>query len=389
MIIGEFNDSFPPLMDGVGNVVNNYMKNLEKLGDKVYVVAGGYEGAEEYDRKSGRSNVLRMPGRPLERIKPYGVLTTPPELYDRLMSIDFDIIHIHSPFYAGTLGRKIAKAKHIPLVGTFHTLYKEDIDLFDHHLQPVTDLVNWYVMRNYRSCEALWTPSAATRRILLSDYARALSVSVMENGCDMEEPDKETLLEMRKNAYAFAGVAEGTPILLMIAQHKDSKNFPLLLEAAKELSKRGVPFHLLCVGDGPKKGAYEAYVKEQGIEGDVSFLGMVKDRKMVASLYAIATLFTFPSLYDTSCLVMREAACFGVPVAFLKGACTSEGITDGGNGYLSEPDALSYSRTIERAITKAEERGRIGKDAHDSLYHSWADVVKKVQGEYRNLCASR
>lgn len=53
MIIGEFNDSFPPLMDGVGNVVNNYRKELTALGDTVYVVTGGYADAAAYDEKMG------------------------------------------------------------------------------------------------------------------------------------------------------------------------------------------------------------------------------------------------------------------------------------------------------------------------------------------------
>ena len=39
MIIGEFCDTFPPELDGVGTVVKSYVEELTKLGDDCYFVA--------------------------------------------------------------------------------------------------------------------------------------------------------------------------------------------------------------------------------------------------------------------------------------------------------------------------------------------------------------
>lgn len=388
MVIGEFSDSFPPLMDGVGSVMLNYMRNLEKRGDEVYVVTGGYEGYEEYDRIMGWKNVFRLPGRPLERIKPYGILKTPPDLFDRLMAIDFDLIHIHSPFYTGNLGRKIAEAKHIPLVGTFHTLFRDDINMFDHHMKPLTEMVVRYVMRNYQKCDAVWTPSKATRTILMKDYRFSHPVSVMENGCDIPVPSSDELAAMRKRACSYVHEEEATPVFLFIGQHKDSKNIPLILESVLLLKKRGVRFRMLFVGKGPHEERYKAFVKENGLGDSVSFLGMISDRSLISALFSITTLFTFPSMYDTSCLVMREAACFSVPVIFAKGSCTSEDVSDGVNGYIAEGKPEPFSQMMEKAVTDRKRRDAIGQAAHDTLYHSWKDVVGNVEKEYHKIIST-
>ena len=49
MKIGQFSDTFMPIVDGVGRVVYNYAVNLAALGHECYVVAPcgdtGYRGA--------------------------------------------------------------------------------------------------------------------------------------------------------------------------------------------------------------------------------------------------------------------------------------------------------------------------------------------------------
>jgi glycosyltransferase involved in cell wall biosynthesis len=142
---------------------------------------------------------------------------------------------------------------------------------------------------------------------------------------------------------------------------------------------------MLFVGVGPQMEAYQKYVQEHDLASCVHFLGRISDRSLVASLYAISTLFLFPSLYDTSCLVMREAACFQVPVVFIRGACTSEGIVDGENGYLAENTPESFGGAIKRAILNPEEHDRVGKQAQKSLYRSWTEVGGIVRSAYQQI----
>ena len=43
MLIGQFSESYPPVMDGVGEVVYDYVHELRRLGDDCYaIVSGGW-----------------------------------------------------------------------------------------------------------------------------------------------------------------------------------------------------------------------------------------------------------------------------------------------------------------------------------------------------------
>ncbi|MDD4012389.1 MAG: glycosyltransferase [Sphaerochaetaceae bacterium] len=389
MIIGEFSDSYPPLMDGVGGVIKNYTLGLKAQGHDAYILTGGYFNAEEYDRENHcQDYVFRMPAKSSKMVYPYGTLKCPRSLLEKLMAIDFDLIHIHSPFYAGAVGIKIARAKHIPLVGTFHSLIADDINAVVHSRQITSIAVKW-IMRKYYQCDEVWVPSAATGKVLAQEpYAFKNEITVMENGCDMEMPDALELAAMKQEAYRLSGTDESVPIVIYVGQHKDAKNIPLVLQSLDLLNRSDVDFRMLFVGVGPQADEYKQFVKDHSLDSKVKFLGKITDRRMVASLFAISRLFLFPSLYDTSCLVMREAACFNLPLAFIEGSCTSEGIKDGYNGYLAQNTPESFAATVKRALDDPEGNLAIGKQARKDLYRSWNDIItENVIKRYERLIA--
>ena len=44
MLIGQFSESYPPVMDGVGEVVYDYVHELRRLGDDCYAIVSGGGG---------------------------------------------------------------------------------------------------------------------------------------------------------------------------------------------------------------------------------------------------------------------------------------------------------------------------------------------------------
>lgn len=53
MVIGEFNESYPPAMDGVSEIVYDYVHELRSMGDECYAVVAGDKHAAEYDASHG------------------------------------------------------------------------------------------------------------------------------------------------------------------------------------------------------------------------------------------------------------------------------------------------------------------------------------------------
>jgi len=113
-VTGEFNDSFPPIMDGVANVVKNYAYWLNKKYGSCYVITPAfpnYQDNEEFP-------VLRYYSVPLPTRHPYrcGIAGLDRTFLKRVREIPFDIVHAHSPFSAGGIGLDIARRRNIPIV---------------------------------------------------------------------------------------------------------------------------------------------------------------------------------------------------------------------------------------------------------------------------------
>ncbi len=104
--IGLFNDSFPPIYDGVATVVYNYADYLLKTeGFRPVVVTVSAQTKLETPFE-----VLRFFSVPLTLRKPYrlGLPYLDVNFMKKIRDINFSLIHAHSPFSAGRLALKIA-----------------------------------------------------------------------------------------------------------------------------------------------------------------------------------------------------------------------------------------------------------------------------------------
>ncbi len=384
LTIGEFNESFPPLMDGVGQVVKNYTYWLRQQGENAYAVVGGTKEAPDYDVEHGVDYSLRCRMYSLPGLAPYGPVIKDRKFKKSVRAKKFDIVHAHSPFYLGKFAEKIAKEQGVPLVSTFHTQFKDDIQGAV-HIKWITNLATKFVLRHYYKADEVWTPSELSKK-KLQEYGFTGRIVVMENGCDMVVPTSEEYVEFRQKGFSLINLDDtSVPVLLYVGQHKVEKNLLMVFDSLKLLKERGVRFKMVFVGIGPDKPLFEQTVTKYGLTDSVLFLGRITDRVKLQYLYSCASLFLFPSLYDTSCLVMREAAAFWLPLLYITGSCTAEPITDGGNGFLADNNAESYADRIQWVCENSEEQKKAGVGAQSTLYRSWEMVVKDVDARYRSL----
>lgn len=386
LTIGEFNDSFMPVMDGVVNVLNNYCVELNKMGHKAYAIVPGYKDSEEYDRIHNIDYAIRGKEHyPISAIKPYGITTFPHETKKLIESIPFDIVHAHCPTFSGSLAMHIAKSRNIPIVSTFHTFFKDDLK----ELVPsfMAEAIVKTRMSFYYNCDEVWAPTEACKKKIESEYYFTGDVRVVKNCADFIPPkDEEEAEERKRRGKELCGVTDDTPILLYVGQHKDEKNIPLTLEAVKALkAENGPKFKMVFVGEGHRKEYYEEYVKNNNLTDTVTFLGRISDREKLGDIYAAAYLFLFPSLYDTAGIVEIEAACFSVPLVIVEGSCTTEGITDNENGFIVKNEVSDYSKRLEYILNHPELRDYVGNNARKTVYRSWKDVCRDVEKLYYEI----
>ena len=375
MRILQFSDSFLPIMDGVGNVVYQYALNMGRKGHEVYAVVPqtrtGYRGGYPFE-------IVDYIGVPLPRMKSYtvGAPILDPHCLNRMRAIQGDIVHVHSPFIAGQAGLQYAQKHRLPVVGTFHSKYYDDF-LQVTGMELLAEVGVKHVVNFYEKCDEVWAVSASSGETL-RDYGYRGDIRVMPNGTDRRDvPDAAV-----KRAAERYGLDGSVPVLLYVGQINWKKNLRRVLEACALL---GRPFRLVLAGQGPHRREVERMAGELGIADRVLFTGHIGDPDALGALYRLADLFLFPSLYDTSGLVTREAAVQGTPAVVVDGSSAAEGIVDGENGFLCRDDAESLAAVALTALSDPERLRRVGLRACETLPIPWSRLVDGVLKIYEDI----
>ncbi|MHB1315771.1 MAG: glycosyltransferase [Christensenellales bacterium] len=380
MIFGQFNDSFPPMIDGVANVAINYCSILNEDYGSCYMVTPRYPATGRrypFEIMSFQSYAV-----PFRKDYRWGLGRFDAPFWNKLSKVPFDIVHAHSPFSTGLIAGSIAREKKIPLVATLHSKYKDDFIQVIKSEKLVNSLVIKQIVRFYEKADDVWTVSDSSVDIL-REYGYAKDVFVMRNGSDIpitgRSPEVKADIVRRYHLNADA------PVFVFVGQHIPQKNIALIIEALHIIHLLGYPFNMLFIGDGPARLKYQTVIKEKQLDSKVQFTGVIRDREELKKIYTSSDAVLFPSLYDTSSLVPREASACSCPTVFIAGSTTSQGVIDGKNGFLAKNDPRDYAEKIRQIITTPGLACSAGCGALDTLYISWKDIVKSVYERYLYL----
>jgi 1,2-diacylglycerol 3-alpha-glucosyltransferase len=380
--VGQFNDSFPPTMDGVAVVARNYAHWIDRKHGDAVVVTPRVPGRDEESFPVIEYASLPVPGSGSYRL---GLPWLDPALRRRLAKVPFDIVHAHCPFSSGRIALKLARSRGIPIVATFHSQYRDDFrKVF--RAEWVADLLLRRVVRFFQSVDEVWVPNEAAGEVLRS-YGFTKELRVQANGTDLLPPtEEEEARSLRAAGRAFAGVPGDRTLALYVGQQRREKNVHLIISALAELKRGGrVSVSGLFVGNGPELSEFKRLARDGGLGDDAVFTGRVRSRARMRSLYAAADLFVFPSEYDTDGIVITEAAAFEVPAIVLRGAPPSSRIRDGVDGLVCENSVESVAGAIERIAEDPGLGRRLGAEARRALYRSLEDVADSVFDRYTSV----
>ena len=320
------NDAFPPVIDGVVNVLMNYADYMMKDYNAEIIV-----GTPEY------------PGTDYS-VYPYPVVAYPSfdttsvtngyragnplagKEVSELAAFMPDIIHSHCPSTATVVARLIREQTGAPIIFTYHTKY--DIDI--RRAVKIDAIANEGIkamVGNIEACDDIWVVSRGAGESLKALGFQGNYI-VMNNGVDFERGrvDEETVARVTKD-YDLPG---DVPIFLFVGRMMTYKGLPIILDAMKILADKGMDFRMVFVGKGPDKELLEDRARELGLMGGSSpdkciFTGPVYDRDELRAWNTRADLFLFPSTFDTNGLVVREAAACGLASVLIRDSCAAEG----------------------------------------------------------------
>lgn len=376
MRVALLNDSFPPQIDGVSNVVVNYASTLQAHGHEPVVAVPDYPGVvDDYSYP-----VVRY--RSLDTTRMFGYRAGYPfsaSALETLQGYHPEIIHSHCPIASNFLARTLRESTGVPLVFTYHTKFDIDIRtaVRGHLLQ--NELISALV-RNVQASDEVWTVSRGAGENLRSigyegDYI------VMDNGVDMPQGRADDALIARVEDLCH--LTPGVPVFLFAGRLRWYKGIRFIIEGLAKAMKAGADFRMIFVGDGSDREAIEKLCEQAYLKERCVFAGAIRDRELLRAFYSRADLFLFPSTFDTNGIVVREAAACGLGAVLIADSCAAEGVTDGQNGLLIREDADDLCAKALFACSHLEEVRRIGENARQQLYISWDTAVRRAEERYQ------
>lgn len=376
MKIGQFSDTFLPVVDGVGRVVSNYARELGELGQDCYVITPRQKGAE----KPPGYTVIDYPSLAMPGLTHYqvGIPALSMSYRRKIDAIDLDIVHAHSPFFAGREALRAARRRSIPLVATFHSKYYDDLIQVTRS-RRLAKLILKNLIDFYEDCDHVWAVSEGAAEVLQS-YGYRGRIEVVKNGTD---PVKEDPARIRLVTERYGLTDEA--VLLFVGQMNWKKNIRRILDSTEALIREGRKLKLILAGQGPSSQEIRDLTVALGIDPSVILTGHITEPEILQGLYARADLFLFPSLYDTAGLVVSEAAALGTPSLLAAGSDAAREVLDGVNALVAENTTEAMARRMAWALDHPAELAKIGETARRTIPRAWKDIIQEVLERYEQL----
>jgi glycosyltransferase involved in cell wall biosynthesis len=376
--VGQFTDSFPPVINGVSAFVAEHHAELLAQGQQAQVFTFGY-----LKHRDGLPNVWRSPGLPMgtSPFRTSPVLSLPAHR----AAATLDVLHAHEPFAIGQIAARYSVSHGRPLIFTIHT--RHDLYLRN-YLRLLHPFLHFYITRTIASLLRHSTLSTAPSR----DTARWLQslapdvahrVRVVCNGIRLDEFDVAQAPAARD---AF-GISGDQTLFVYVGRVSPEKNLKTFAEALIRAVDAGADAHWLIIGDGPARAALQAQLAP--IRERSHFLGAVP-RAQVPRLLAMADVFASPSLSEVNPVSVIEAMACGKPFLGLHATWWDE-FSDNENpqpaGVLCGHNAGELAAAIRRLCDDRALRLQMGAQARRlsrrfdirSVTAQWIDIYRSVE----------
>lgn len=373
MRIGLFTDAYFPIVSGVSLSVDNLANELIKRGHEVYVITNHHEHA------TPQPYVLRLGGYklPMKGMHEYRVSKVTRKKVKEVLALGLDIIHCHTEFTMGRLGRRAARIAGIPVVHTYHTMYEDYVHFISKTLAYPLRIVSKYYSRSFaNSADHVIFPTIKVKRTF-DRYGFTKKGEIIPTGITLQEfLEAPVDSALRTNL----GFTKDDIVLLFLGRMSREKSIDVLArEFAKIQDKR---VKLLMVGDGPDRGHVEHILEKSGVMDRVVFTGMVRPHE-VHQYYKIADLFVNFSVTETQGLTYIESLAAKTPLLVRYDDNLEGVVLPGVNGFTFQSNEEFHS-LIQTIISNQDVFDTIKANAdHDIQRFSAATYAEKVEAIYK------
>jgi glycosyltransferase involved in cell wall biosynthesis len=316
-------DTWEPEVNGVVRTIRETRKELAKLGHEVTLI------------EPSLFRHVRFPLYPDVRLS-FGIRQ---EVIAEALRPPC-AIHVSTE---GPIGRKFSSycIRHgIPFTTCYHTNFPEYLKKYAH----IPEVLSFAFLRRFHRLSSLLLTATPSLEAKLKKRGFTTPMVRWSRGVDLH-----LFRPMLKQS-------RDKPVALYVGRVAKEKNIEAFLEANVDCQK-------WVVGEGPHLASLRKRYPS------ANYLGCLRGEEL-ASVYAQADVFAFPSRTDTFGMVMIEALASGIPVAAYPVEGPVDVISNGrGVGHLSE--------RLEEAIREALRTGSAGACRQLALRYNWRACTKQ------------
>jgi glycosyltransferase involved in cell wall biosynthesis/predicted metal-dependent phosphoesterase TrpH len=320
-------------------------------------------------------NDLSVDDIPIKNFKPIGEfelpeyelqkLSFPPilQMLDFIQRERFTEVIISTPGPIGLTALLAAKMLNLQTSGIYHTDFPQYVRILteDSFLESVTwRYMHWF----YGQLDTVFVNSEEYRQSWIQRGFDPAKLKIFPRGLDTElfHPKRRDPAFFEK----FCGGRNGDVRLLYVGRVSREKNLDLLAESYRRLCAEKLPVQLIVVGHGPYSEEFSKSLPE------VCFTGYLTGNDL-ATAYASADIFVFPSTTDTFGNVIIEAQASGVPVVVSDSGGPKELVRNNENGLITKSHDLDdLTDALRRLIVDPTLRERMRANARESVAdRSW------------------
>ncbi|MEZ5537399.1 MAG: glycosyltransferase family 1 protein [Thiolinea sp.] len=284
-----------------------------------------------------------------------------------------DIVQIVTEGPLGYAALRAAKALNIPVFSDFHTHFDQYSRYY--RLGALLPLVKGYLRHLHNQSAVTLVPTHALKQEL--QQAGYQKLGIMERGVDTQLFNPQRRSEALRQSL---GVTENQLLVILVTRLAREKNIDLAFHAFRDIQQQVPDARFVLVGDGPER------IRLSAAYPDCLFAGMQHGAEL-ATYYASADLFLYPSSSETFGNVITEAMASGLPVVAYDYAATARHIRHQQNGMaIPLEDEAAFRAAAVRLATDTPLRKSLAVQArHTGKQLNWSRVVLQLDQIIRKL----
>jgi glycosyltransferase involved in cell wall biosynthesis len=371
MRIALFTGAYNHIADGVSLTLNRLVDFLGRKGAEVRVYAPTTATpALAHAGTLVPVRSVKAPGRPDYRVS----LGLTRDARENLTAFRPDVFHIATPDFLGLSALLAARKNGTTVVASYHTHFASYLD---YYRLGFFEGATWSYLRwFYNQCRHVYVPTPSMRDVL-REQGVGSDLKLWPRGVESDRfsPSRRST-EWRRSR----GIADDTVVVTFVSRLVAEKGLDVVADVIKRLEQKGLVHKAVIVGDGPERASLGSALPNALFEGHLT-------GDDLATAYASADIFLFPSETETFGNVTLEAMSSGLPAVVADATGSDALVTDGVTGFLAPPrNSAAFLDRVATLVTDDELRLRMGTAARSAAEaYDWGNVLAQIESYYAEL----